>query len=79
MANLLEAHAATTKILTEGEHMAKHDNDTFIKVKDSKGDKYLCPIDTSPNHSSNRAEVNDDCIEEDVIGRYAGKINIRPS
>ena len=32
----------------EGEHMAKDDNNTLIKVKDPKGNKYLCPIDTNP-------------------------------
>ena len=63
----------------EGEHMAKDDNTTLIKVKDPKGNKYLCPIDTNSNHSTDLVEVNDDCIEEDVIGRYAGNINIKSS
>ena len=58
----------------EDEHMAKENNNTFIVIKDPKGEKFLCPINTNPNHSSGRIEVNDDCIEEDVIGRYAGNI-----
>ena len=59
--------------------MAKENNNTFIIVKDPKGDKFLCPINTNPNHLSDPVEVNDDCIEEDVAGRYAGHINIKPS
>ena len=55
--------------------MTKEDNNTFITVKDSKGDKFLCPINTNPDHLSDPVKVNDDCIEEDVAGRYAGNIN----
>lgn len=59
--------------------MAKDDNTTFIMVKDAKGEKFLCPVYPKPNNPSNRVEVNDDCIEEDVIGRYAGNINKKSS
>jgi hypothetical protein len=73
------AHAVTSKILREDEQMAKKDNNTFIIVKDSEGEKFFCPINTNPDHLSDPIEVNDDCIEEDVAGRYAGNINIKPS
>ena len=68
-----------TKILREDEHMAKEDNGTFIILKNSKGDRFLCPINTNPDHLSDPVKVNDDCIEEDVACRYAGNINIKPS
>ena len=57
--------------------MAKDDNDTFVAVKDSKGEKFLCPIKAIQNPSSAHIEAIDDCVEEDVIGRYAGNINTK--
>ena len=59
--------------------MAKNDEITFIRVKDLNGDEFLCPINTVTDNSSKRVEVNDDCIEEDVVGRYAGNIDIKAS
>jgi hypothetical protein len=55
--------------------MAVNDNDTFVLVKDSEGDKFLCPLNKTT--SSNRIDVNDDCIEENVVGRYAGNIKVK--
>jgi hypothetical protein len=60
-------------------NMLKNDRNTFVSVKDSKGEKFLCPIDAIQNSSSIRIDEIDDCIEEDVIGRYAGNVKIKPS
>jgi hypothetical protein len=57
--------------------MFKDDNNTFVLVKDSKGEKFFCPINAIKNPSSIRIEAIDDCVEEDVIGRYAGNINMK--
>ena len=59
--------------------MSKDDKNTFVSVKDSKGEKFLCPIDAIQNSSSIHIDEIDDCIEEDVIGRYAGNVKIKPS
>jgi hypothetical protein len=59
----------------EEKQMAVNDNDTFVLVKDSEGDKFLCPLNKT--NSSNRIDVNDDCIEENVVGRYAGNIKVK--
>ena len=59
--------------------MSKNDSNTFVLVKDSKGEKFLCPIDAIQNSLFIDIEAIDDCIEEDVIGRYAGNIKVKPS
>ncbi len=56
--------------------MFKYDDTTFILVKDKDGERFLCPINSDRSVSSKTIELNDDCIEEDVVGRYAGNINI---
>jgi hypothetical protein len=48
-------------------------------AKNSKGEKFLCPIHAIHNSSSIQIDAIDDCVEEDVIGRYAGNINIKSS
>jgi hypothetical protein len=59
--------------------MYRNNNDTFVLVKDSTGERFLCPVKETQNPSTIRIEENDDCIEEDVIRRYSGNINIKPS
>lgn len=63
----------------EAKQMIKYDNTTFILVKDKEGERFLCPINTRQSLSSNRVELNDDCFEADVVGRYAGNINLKTS
>ena len=58
--------------------MARNE-DTFVLVKSSKGENYLCPLNAVRNNSSISVDEIDNCVEEDVIGRYAGNINIKPS
>jgi hypothetical protein len=58
--------------------MSKYD-DTFILVKDSDGERYLCPIDAVRSDSTTGIDDIDDCVEEDVVGRYAGNIHVKTS
>ena len=59
--------------------MSKDNNETFVLVKDAEGEKFFCPINATPNPSTVRPEEIEDCIEEDVIRRYSGNINIKSS
>ena len=59
--------------------MSKDDKDTFVLVTNSNGERFICPINVIKNSSSTHIEAIDDCIEEDVIGRYAGNIKVKPS
>ena len=56
--------------------MSEGNSEAFVLVKDSTGEKFLCPLDTVRNSSSVNVDEIDDCVEEDVVGRYAGNIKI---
>ena len=55
--------------------MIKYDDTTFVVVKDKDGEGFLCPINSGRSASPKPLNLNEDCIEEDVVGRYAGNIN----
>ena len=59
--------------------MFRYDDTAFILVKDKDGEKFLCPLNSSRNVSAKAIELNDDCIEADVVGRYAGNVNVASS
>lgn len=60
--------------------MSKPDaENTFVLVKDSKGNNYLCPINANRDPLAGHPDEFDDCIEEGVAGRYAGNLNRKPS
>ena len=48
----------------------------YVLTKDKDGERFLCPINSSGSRSDKTVELNDDCIEEDVVRRYAGNINV---
>lgn len=46
----------------------------FFKVKDAAGNEWLCPYDALKNvKDATQAEL-DECVEKDVVTRYAGDI-----
>jgi len=46
----------------------------FFKVKDSAGNEWLCPFDALKNVTEATQEELDNCVEPDVVTRYAGDI-----
>ena len=56
--------------------MGKYDDIKYILTKDKNGERFLCPIDSGRDNSDQSVDLNDDCIEEDVVRRYAGNINV---
>jgi hypothetical protein len=46
----------------------------FFKVKDSAGNEWLCPLDALKHVQEATQEELDDCVELDVVTRYAGDI-----
>ena len=52
---------------------------SFFLVTDSEGNRYLCPMNATLDHSTGRLDEIDDCIEEEVVGRYAGNLKRKPS
>ena len=56
--------------------MSKNDDKkAYLFVKDSNGKKYLCPINPTRHPATSDPDEIDDCVEEEVVGRYAGNIN----
>jgi hypothetical protein len=46
----------------------------FVKVRDSSGNEWLCPLDAIKSAKTATQEELDDCVELDVVTRYAGDI-----
>ncbi|MDJ0783506.1 MAG: hypothetical protein QNJ22_16135 [Desulfosarcinaceae bacterium] len=55
---------------------ANHAEELYVKVKDTDGAELVCPYDTVTVTGRIRESGLDDCIEQEVIGRYAGNIKI---
>jgi len=47
----------------------------FVKVKDSSGNEWLCPIDALKKAKDATREELDDCVELDVVTHTAGDID----
>jgi hypothetical protein len=46
----------------------------FVKVKDSKGVEWLCPLEGMKKATQATPEELDDCVELDVVTHTAGDI-----
>ena len=57
--------------------MSSQSNDAYFKVKDEHGDSYLCPVGKVSDSNSISEDELEDCIGEEIIGRYSGNINIK--
>ena len=57
--------------------MTENQRETFVLVKSDNGEKYLCPLNTAQNTSTINPDEIDDCVGEEVVGRYAGNINVK--
>ena len=49
----------------------------FVKVKDSSGNEWLCPLDAMKNVKDATQEDVDNCVELDIVTRYAGDIEAK--
>jgi hypothetical protein len=47
----------------------------FVKVKDSSGNEWLCPLDAMKNVKDATQEELDNCVELDVVTHTAGDID----
>jgi hypothetical protein len=46
------------------------------KVKDMAGNEFVCPLNELRNVKNVSEEELEECFEGDVVGRYAGQLNI---
>ena len=56
--------------------MSKNDTEkAYVLVKDSNDNEYLCPITAGRKPATGKPDEVDDCVEAEVVGRYAGNLN----
>ena len=48
----------------------------YVKVKDLAGNEFVCPLNDLRNVKKVSEEELENCFEGDVVGRYAGQLNI---
>ena len=48
----------------------------YVKVKDMAGNEFVCPLNDLRNVKKVSEEELENCFEGDVVGRYAGQLNI---
>jgi hypothetical protein len=47
-----------------------------VRVKDEKGNSFICPIDSLIDTEKATEEELANCVDDAVVGRYAGNIDI---
>jgi len=50
--------------------------ETYVRVKDSKGNEFICAIDALKDIKHATDEELTDCVDDALVGRYAGNIDI---
>lgn len=48
----------------------------YVRLKDKTGSEFLCPLDALKSIKDPTEEELAECVEEDVVGRYSGDIEI---
>jgi hypothetical protein len=48
----------------------------YVRLKDNTGSEFLCPLDALKSIKDATEEELAECVEEDVVGRYSGDIEI---
>lgn len=48
----------------------------YVKVKDMAGNEFVCPLNELKDVKNISETELDNCFDGDVVGRYAGQLNI---
>ena len=54
----------------------KKDEEKYVKVKDQRGNEFLCPLSALKDIRDATDEEFSNCVEEALVGRYAGDIEV---
>ena len=49
--------------------------DVWVRVTDSAGNEFICPVDALKDRKSATAEELDNCVDNAVTERYAGNLD----
>ncbi len=57
--------------------MAEQDKkQVYVRVKDGAGNQFLCPIDALKDIKKATDDEIENCVDDAVVGRYAGEIKV---
>lgn len=57
--------------------MAEQDKkQVYVRVKDGAGNQFLCPIEALKDIKKATDDEIENCVDDAVVGRYAGEIKI---
>ena len=57
--------------------MAEQDKkQVYVRVKDGAGNQFLCPIDALKDIKKAGDDEIENCVDDAVVGRYAGEIKV---
>ena len=48
----------------------------YVRVKDKTGNDFICPIESLIDPDKATEEEFENCVDDGVVGRYAGNIEI---
>jgi hypothetical protein len=54
----------------------KEKKDVWVRVKDNAGNEFICPLDALKERKSATDEELENCVDDAVVGRYSGNIDI---
>ena len=54
----------------------ENNQNVYVKVKDMAGNEFVCPLKELRDARKISDDELENCFEGDVVGRYAGQLNI---
>jgi hypothetical protein len=54
----------------------KKKKEVYVRVKDRAGNSFLCPIDALKDPKEATDEELENCVDDAVVARYAGEIEV---
>ena len=49
----------------------------YVRAKDGAGNQFVCPLEALKDVKDATEEELEDCVDDAVVGRYAGDIKIQ--
>jgi hypothetical protein len=56
--------------------MGEDQGELFVRVKDSSGEEFVCPLNALRSPKELTAEELENCVDSATVGRYAGNVKI---
>lgn len=54
----------------------KENKDVWVRVKDTAGNEFICPLDALKERKMATDEELENCLDDAVRGRYAGNVDV---